>query len=287
MKKDKCGGRTGIRAPCATIGDDYFQSMIKRSPERVPTASGPASVKIEDDYFMSLLARYRQEDGPKTASRCSSSSTVPPLDSKCGTHDQKRRSGLLGNFVNTVALLLETQEGAQVKAAIKIQALARGIRERRQVKGQTAKKEVSRKMPRATSKWASQSHPNQSQSKQSAIVGGLKRKLFTAVALLVLSMFACIYAVHEPNSNLAEKIKLGENGLLDVLRKVRQEIHLEIPDGLKTAATASGKSSDKKTVIESQQGVVQAVGNVIVYAVKAAVTSGIGYGCYWLFTQND
>ena len=286
MKKDKSGGRTGIRTPCATIGDDYFKSMLKRSPERVSTVSGPASVNIEDDYFMSLLARYRQEDGPKTASRCSSSSTVPPLDLKCGTHDQKRRSGLLGNFVNTVALLLETQEGAQVKAAIKIQALARGIRERRQVKGQTAKKEVSRKMPRATSKWASQSHPNQSQSKQSAS-GGLKRKLFTAVALLVLSMFACIYAVHEPNSNLAEKIKLGENGLLDVLRKVRQEIHLEIPDGLRTAATASGKSSDEKSVTESQQGLVQAVGNIIVYAVKAAVTSGIGYGCYWMLTQGD
>jgi len=277
MKKDNSGGRTGIRTPCATIGEDYFKSMLKRSPER---SGGPASVKVEDDYFMSLLARCRQDDGPTTASRCSSSSTVPPLDLKCGTHDQKRRSGLIGNFVNTVALLLQTEEGAKDKAAIKIQALARGIRERRQVKVQTAKKDAIRKMPRATSKWASQSHPNQSQSKESAS-GGLKRKLFTAVALLVLSMFACIYAVHEPNSNLAGKIKLGANGLLDVLGKVGKEIHLEIPDGLKRG----GKSSDKKNVIESQGHsiTVDAFG----YAVKAAVTSGIGYGCYWLFTQND
>jgi hypothetical protein len=188
--------------------------------------------------------------------------------------------------VNTVALLLETEEGAQVKAAIKIQALARGIRQRRQVKVQPAMKDASRKVPRATSKWAS--HPNESQSKQSAS-DGLRRKLlklFTAVALLVLSMFACIYVVHEPNSNLTGKLNLGENGLLDVLRKVGKEINVKIPDGLKTAATASGKSSDK-TVIESQQGVVQGVGNIMGYAVKAAVTSGIGYGCYWLFTQND
>jgi hypothetical protein len=277
MKRDKSGGRTGIRTPFATIGDDYFKTLLQRSPE-----PGPASARKEDNYFMSLLARYRQDDGPKTASRCSSSSTVPPLDLKCGTHDQKRRSGLLNIF----SLLLETEEGAKVKAAIKIQALARGIRERRQVKVQPAMKDASRKMPRATSKWASQSHPNESQSKQSAS-GGLKRKLFTAVALLVLSMFACIYAVHEPNSNLAGQIKLGENSLLDVLRKVGKEIHMEIPDGLKTAAAASGKSSDKKTVIESQQGAVQAVGSIIGYAVKAAVTSGIGYGCYWLFTQNE
>jgi len=45
----------------------------------------------------------------------------------------------------------------------------------------------------------------------------------------------------------------------------------------------SGKPSDEKNLIESQQGVVEAIG----YAVGAAVTTGIGYGCYWMLTQGD
>ena len=45
----------------------------------------------------------------------------------------------------------------------------------------------------------------------------------------------------------------------------------------------SGKPSDETNLIESQQGVVEAIG----YAVGAAVTSGIGYGCYWMLTQGD
>jgi len=152
---------------------------------------------------------------------------------------------------------------------------------------QVAKKVAMQQMPLATPKSKSQSPSTQRQNKDYA-GGGFLKKLLTAVALLGLSILTvCIYAVHEPNSNLAGQIKLGENGLLDVLRKVGKEIHMEIPDGLKTAAAASGKSSDKKTVIESQQGAVQAVGSIIGYAVKAAVTSGIGYGCYWLFTQNE
>jgi hypothetical protein len=37
-------------------------------------------------------------------------------------------------LAKTVALLLETEEGAEAKAAIKIQAMARGFRDRKKLK---------------------------------------------------------------------------------------------------------------------------------------------------------
>ena len=139
-------------------------------------------------------------------------------------------------------------------------------------------------MPLATPKCKSQSPPTQRQTKDSA-GGGLLKKLLTAVALLGLSILTvCIYAVHEPNSKL-----FGANGLLDGLQKVGKEI----PDGLRWAAMGLDKTSSKVSPVRtpsdntklsmSQQGVV----TILVTAVGGAVTSGIGYGFYWLFTQGD
>lgn len=138
-------------------------------------------------------------------------------------------------------------------------------------------------MPLATPKSKSQSPPTQKQNKDYA-GGGLLKKLLTAVALLGLSILTvCIYAVHEPNSKL-----FGANGLLDGLQKVGKEI----PDGLRWAAMGLDKtssevspvySSENTKLSTSQQGVV----TILVTAVGGAVTSGIGYGCYWMFTQGD
>jgi hypothetical protein len=53
--------------------------------------------------------------------------------------------------------------------------------------------------------------------------------------------------------------------------------------GKSSKSTVSGKSSAQNHLKESKQDVVQA----IVYAVSAAVTSGVGYGLYWMVTQGD
>ena len=53
--------------------------------------------------------------------------------------------------------------------------------------------------------------------------------------------------------------------------------------GKSSKSTASGKSSAQNNPKESKQDVVQAIG----YAASAAVTSGVGYGLYWMVTQGD
>jgi hypothetical protein len=53
--------------------------------------------------------------------------------------------------------------------------------------------------------------------------------------------------------------------------------------GKSSKSTVSGKSSAQNNLKESKQDVVQAIG----YAVSAAVTSGVGYGLYWMATQGD
>jgi hypothetical protein len=145
-----------------------------------------------------------------------------------------------------------------------------------------AKKDAMQQMPFGTPKSKSQSPSTQRQNKDYA-GGGFLKKLLTAVALLGLSILTVvIYAVHEPNSKL-----FGANGLLDGLQKVRKEI----PDGLRWAAMGLDKttlspvrtSSDDTELTVSQQGVV----TILVTAVGGAVTSGIGYGCYWMLTQGD
>jgi hypothetical protein len=148
---------------------------------------------------------------------------------------------------------------------------------------QVAKKVAMQQMPLATPKSKSQSPPTQRHNKDYA-GGGLLKKPLTALALLGLCILAvCIYVVHEPNSKL-----FGANGLLDGLHKVGKEI----PDGLRWAAMGLDKtssevspvySSENTKLSTSQQGVV----TILVTAVGGAVTSGIGYGCYWMFTQGD
>jgi hypothetical protein len=95
-----------------------------------------------------------------------------------------------------------------------------------------------------------------------------------AVALLLV----CIYAFHK-----AEEAKaVAAEGKAEAKAKAAQA-KAAAAQAAKAAAAAEAKAAaEEKAALVSQQRVIQVVG-----LVGATVTSGIGYGLYWMVTQGD
>jgi hypothetical protein len=127
---------------------------------------------------------------------------------------------------------------------------------------------------------------------------GLCKKLVVVVLMLVVgAIAACGYAHHSPKSKVGAHVQTcaAKLGVEKELKQVGEKVGavFEKPSNVISSGTTTflkkfdaevkkAQETQEAHVSEANQGMVESA----LYAVGAAVTSGMGYGVYWLMTQG-